>query len=53
VCACIVDEMAAGRTPQELDRLIVALEGQHGAASPELDAVEASRRRCVARLSSP
>jgi hypothetical protein len=45
--------MAVGRTPEELDRLIVALEEQHGAASPELDMVTASRQRCVARLSSP
>jgi len=53
VCACIVEEMAVGKTPEELDRLIVTLEEQHGAPSPELDAVAASRQRCVARLSSP
>jgi len=45
--------LASGKTPQELDRILAKLSQENGASSPELDAVEASRQRCVARLSSP
>lgn len=52
-CACLVEDLASGKTPQELDRILAKLSQENGASSPELDAVEASRQRCVAHLSSP
>lgn len=52
-CACLVEDLASGRTPEELDRILAKLSQDSGASSPELDMVEASRQRCVARLSSP
>jgi hypothetical protein len=52
-CACLVEDLASGRTPEELDRMLAKLSRENGAPSPELDAVEASRQRCVAHLTSP
>jgi len=52
-CACLVEDLASGRTPEELDRMLAKLSQESSARSPELDAVEASRQRCVARLGSP
>jgi len=52
-CACMVQDLASGRTPEELDRMLAKLSQEGGAKSQELDALEASRQRCVAHLSSP
>jgi hypothetical protein len=52
-CACLVEDLASGRSPEELDRILAKLSRENGAPSPELDAVEASRQRCVAHLSPP
>lgn len=52
-CSCLLADLASGRTPEELDRMLATLSQTNGARSPELDALEASRQRCVARLGSP
>jgi hypothetical protein len=52
-CACLVEDLASGKSPEELDRMLAKLSKENGAPSPELDAVDASRQRCVARLQTP
>jgi S1-C subfamily serine protease len=49
VCACLVQDLASGRTPEELDGIIRGLPPGGGGGSPGSDAVDASRQRCVAR----
>ena len=51
VCACLIQDLASGKTSEELDRMISALDGRGG--GPYGDAVDASRQRCVARLATP
>jgi hypothetical protein len=53
VCACLVQDLAAGKTPQELDRMISALSLDAKDGGPFGAALEASRQRCVARLAAP
>ncbi|HBZ70991.1 MAG TPA: hypothetical protein DEP35_15170 [Deltaproteobacteria bacterium] len=52
-CACLIEDLASGKTPDELDRILAVLSRESSARSPELDALEASRQRCVARVTSP
>lgn len=53
ICSCVVEDLRSGRTPEELDGMLAKLSLGNGVRSPELDTLEASRQRCVARLGSP